>query len=189
VREQHLSGLDLSERDATGIQLIESRIEGVDLSGSVLRRASIRDAVVDGGSWSNADASEAVLSRVEMRRVRMTGTIFTAATLEDVTFVDCRLDMSSLRFAHLEGVRFEDCRMAEADMYEATLTSVVFSRCDLTQASLAKATFVRSEMRDCDLSGIGNPEHLRGIAMPWPDIVRSAAVLAEGIGVRILDDE
>lgn len=44
-------------------------------------------------------------------------------------------------------------------------------------------------MRGCELDGVGNPEQLRGIVMPWPDIVRSAAVLAEGVGIRVLDDE
>ena len=79
--------------------------------------------------------------------------------------------------------------MEEADLYEATLSSVAFVSCDLTKARLAKARFDRCEMRDSDLNGVGNPEQLRGVAMPWPDIVRSARVLALGLGVGILDDD
>jgi hypothetical protein len=79
--------------------------------------------------------------------------------------------------------------MEEADFYGAAVTSVAFVSCDLTKASIAEATFGRCEMRDCELNGIGNAERLRGVAIPWPDIVRSAAVLAEGVGVDILEDD
>lgn len=188
VREQHLVGSGLSGRDATSLQLIESRIEDVDLSGAILRRVSIRDTVIDGGDWANADASEATLTRVELRGLRLTGAVLAGAQIKDATFVECRLDLSSFRSAQLDGVRFDNCRMEEADLYQAALTSVAFWTCDLTKATLAKATFHRCEMRDCELNGVGNPEQLRGVAMPWPDIVRSAAVLALGVGVRIQDD-
>ena len=50
IRERHLSGFDLSGRDATSLQLVESRIEDVDMSGAILRRVSIRDTVIDGGN-------------------------------------------------------------------------------------------------------------------------------------------
>src|SRR5688572_23070452 len=75
VREKHLAGLELSGQDATSLQLIESRIENVDLSDAILRRASIRDVVIDGGNWANADVSEATLTRVEVRGLRLTGAV------------------------------------------------------------------------------------------------------------------
>jgi len=189
VRGRHLVGFGLSGRDATSLLLIESRIEDVNLSGAILRRVSIRDTVIERGNWANADASEATMTRVEIRGVRLTGAVFASAQIKDVTFVGCRLDLSSFRFAQLDGVRFENCRMDETDLYRATITSVAFSTCDLTKASLAETTFHRGEMRDCELNGVGNPEQLRGVAMPWPDIIRSAAVLASGVGVRILEDD
>ena len=189
MRERHLSAADLSGCDAARVQLIECRIEGVDLSGAVLRRASISDTVVEGGSWANVDAFDATLKRVEMHGVRLTGAVLAASKISDATFIECRIDLSSIRSGHLERIRFENCRMDEMDFYEATLSSVVFAGCDLTKASLAKATFVRCEMRDCELIGVGNPERLRGVGMPWSDVVRQAAVLAQGVGVHILDDD
>ena len=189
VRERHLSAFDLSGRDATSLQLLESRVEGVDLSGAALRGATIRDTVVEGGDWANADASEAALTRIQMRSVRLTGSVFAQAKIRDATFVECRVDLASFRFGELERVRFENCRMEEVDFYEARLSSVAFLSCDLTKANLAKARFVRSEMRDCELDGIGDPERLAGVAMPWVDIVRSAAVLAEGVGVHVLSED
>ena len=145
--------------------------------------------MLDGGSWANAEALEATVTRVEMHGVRLTGAVLAGAQIEDASFTQCRLDLSSFRFAKLDRVRFENCRMEEVDLYGAAFTSVEFSMCDLSRASLAQTTFHRCEMRECELGGLGNPEQLRGVGMPWPDIVRSAAVLASGIGVRILDDD
>jgi uncharacterized protein YjbI with pentapeptide repeats len=187
--EQRLVGLDLSGRSGDGLRLFESRVEDVDLSGSTLRRASMRDVVVDGGTWANVDASNALLHRVEIRGVRLTGAGLVGVSLRDVSFVDCRMDLCSMRFGRLERVRFDQCRMEEIDLYEAKLSSVVFTGCDLANASLAKATFASSELHECNLDGIGNPEQLRGVGMPWPDVLRSAAVLAAAVGVHVVDTD
>ncbi len=58
--EHRLVGLDLSGRNGDGLQLVESRVEDVDFSDSTLRRASMRDVVVDGGSWANDRRLECV---------------------------------------------------------------------------------------------------------------------------------
>jgi uncharacterized protein YjbI with pentapeptide repeats len=127
--------------------------------------------------------------RTELRGVRATGVTLTRAKLVDVTFAECRLDFSSVRSASLERVRFEGCRMEEADLSGVSALDVVFEGCDLTRASLAEVRFERCEMVGCSLDGIGNPERLRDVGMPWQDVLRSAATLATGIGVRILEDE
>jgi uncharacterized protein YjbI with pentapeptide repeats len=124
-----------------------------------------------------------------MRGVRLTGAIYAGATLKDTSFVACRLDVSSFRFAHLERVRFEECRMEETDLYGAELSNVVFSACGLARSSLAAATFETCEMLECDLEGIGAPERLRGIGMPWNDILRHAQVFAQAVGVRVIEDD
>jgi uncharacterized protein YjbI with pentapeptide repeats len=182
-----LGHLDLSSRDARGLRLTESRLVDVDLTASFLGRARIRDVVWLGGSMANLRAEAATFRRVRLERVRATGVNLTTCHLEDVTFIDCRMDLAMFRFAHLDRVRFERCRMSEADFYEATLTSVVFEDTELTSASLAGATFDRSEMRGCDLSGVADPQRLRGVRMPWLDVIRSARELAEAAGINIIE--
>jgi uncharacterized protein YjbI with pentapeptide repeats len=184
---QHVSDRAMVGADATAARVAESLFERVEMSGSTWRGAAIRDSIFEDGSWANVDAAEVRLTRVEMRRVRLTGASFTGATVSDVTFEECRLDLSLFRFANLERVRFEDCRMEETDFYETSLTSVVFNRTDLTNASLARASLSRCEMRESELSAIGNPERLRGVAMPWADVVRAAGTLAVGLEIHILD--
>jgi uncharacterized protein YjbI with pentapeptide repeats len=117
----------------------------------------------------------------------MTGADLSATQLEDCRFRGCRIDLASFRFAKLEAVRFEECVLAESDFYGATFSSVVFEGCDLTRAVWAEARFERSELRGCDIGGAVNPEQLRGVRMPWQDVVAAAGELAAALGIEIVD--
>jgi uncharacterized protein YjbI with pentapeptide repeats len=66
--------------------------------------------------------------------------------------------------------------------------SVTFEDCDLSGANLSGATFANSDMRGCDLSAVQGAERLRGVRMPWADVIRSAGELAAGIGIEVLDE-
>ncbi len=77
--------------------------------------------------------------------------------------------------------------MEEADFYGAAFSSCMFDDCVLTRSSWSDATFERSEMRGVDLAGAGNPECLRGVRMPWADVVNAAAELAAAVGIEIVD--
>jgi hypothetical protein len=37
----------------------------------------------------------------------------------------------------------------------------------------------------CDLEGLRGAERLRGVAMPWPDIVAAAGTFAAAVGVTV----
>jgi uncharacterized protein YjbI with pentapeptide repeats len=78
--------------------------------------------------------------------------------------------------------------MTESDFYEAQLSSVMFTDCDLTGATLTGATSTGIEMRGCDLTSTHSPERLRGVRMPWPDVIRTAGEFAAGIGIEVLEE-
>jgi hypothetical protein len=42
-------------------------------------------------------------------------------------------------------------------------------------------------LRGCELSGLVGAERLRGVRMPWPDVVAATAVLAAAVGIEIVD--
>jgi uncharacterized protein YjbI with pentapeptide repeats len=187
LSERLVAHVDWSERDATGLRARECRFDEVQLDGAELRKANLRDVVVDGGSWANVSAVESELRRVCFRNVRLTGAVFANATLDDVVFQDCRLDLASFRFAKLVRVGFERCRLDEADLYETSVESATLAECSLANASLAGTTFVDVELRGCNLAAVGNPERLRGVSMPWADVIESAGVLAEALGIQVVD--
>jgi uncharacterized protein YjbI with pentapeptide repeats len=145
------------------------------------------DAVATDRDWANRQAPGIVLRRVELRGCRLTGVELAEAKLSDVTFVDCRLDLVGLRLAQLERVVFRDCRMTECDLYGAALTDVVFERCELREATLSGARLERVEMRACDLAALRGAEALKGVRMPWSDVLENAPLFAATLGVEIVD--
>jgi uncharacterized protein YjbI with pentapeptide repeats len=178
---------DVAGQVASDVRLDQCRVTDVDLTGTQLVRPLLQDVVVAGGTWANLRTSDLRARRADLRNVRMTGADLSSAELEDVRFSDCRIDLASLRFARLSRVSFERCRLDEIDFTGATLESVRFTDCVLVKALWADATLTRCEMRGTDISGSGNPERLRGVRMPWMDVLASAGELAAAAGVEIVD--
>lgn len=145
------------------------------------------DAVVEGREWSNLRVLRLSLRRVELRLCRLTGTELAESMLEDVTFRECRLDFAGLRFAKLERVVFSDCRMADCDFGGAMLEDVLFERCELREADFSAAKAKRVELRGCDLEGLRGVESLRGVRMPWNDVLQNAPLFAAALGIEAVD--
>jgi len=187
VEESELDGVDLAGLSLHNLRVRDSRLRGVDLSGSALAGLDVADAVVHEGSWANTIAGQATIVRLEATGLRGTGAQFAEAALTDCTFADCRLDLTSFRFAQLERIVFRDCRLEEAYFYGATLRSVRFEKCVLTRATIETATFDRCELRGCELTDLTGVEQLRGTRMPWPDVVQIAGLLAAATGIDVVD--
>lgn len=187
VEGSALRRVDLSGQIASDVRFDQCRLIDVDVSAAELTRLLLQDAVIVGGSWANVRPREMRIRRAVFEGVRMTGADLSSATLEDVLLHDCRIDLASFRFARLARVSFERCRLDEADFSAAELGSVSFSDCVLVKALWADATLTRCEMRGTDISGSGNPERLRGVRMPWVDVLASAGELAAAAGVIVID--
>ena len=149
------------------LELREVRLAAADLSGRVASGLTLRDVEIRDGDWSTLRADQASLTRVEASGLRGTGVELGASALRDVAFVECRLD--------------------EADFYGATLTSVLFEHTRLVGATFEEASFDGSELRGCELEGLRGVERLRGVRMPWPDVVQLAGLLAAAAGIELVD--
>ncbi|HEY4348774.1 MAG TPA: pentapeptide repeat-containing protein [Gaiellaceae bacterium] len=147
----------------------------------------LRDMAVDGADWANRRAFKASLTRVELRRCRLTGAELAEAVLTDVVLADCHLELAGLRFTKLQRVVFRDCRMRESDFHGASLEDVLFERCDLREATLAGAKMERVEMQGCELAALCGVESLRSVRMPWNDVLANAPLFANAVGIEIVD--
>jgi uncharacterized protein YjbI with pentapeptide repeats len=147
----------------------------------------LRDVALKGVDWANVKARGAHLSRVEINDGRLTGAELSEATLLDVSFAACRLDLVGLRMASLERVVFRDCQMPECDLSAATLKDVMFERCELTAATLSGIRIERVELRGCALEDAHGVEALRGVRMPWSDVVQQGHVFARALGISIVE--
>jgi uncharacterized protein YjbI with pentapeptide repeats len=59
--------------------------------------------------------------------------------------------------------------------------------CDLTRAGWSGVRFERCELRGCDLSDAIGLERLRGVRMPWDDVIRSAGEIARAAGIEVIE--
>ena len=167
------------------LTLAEGRLHGA-LAGSRLEDLHLGDCTVT-GDLANLRAPQAALHRTAFEQARLTGAELTEASLRDVTFADCRIDLASLAAARLERVAFVDCDLREVALSEAVLRDVRFERCDLGGADLARVRLQRVVLAGCTLDGIRSVGDLRGATMPWPDIVANAGLFAAAAGIRALE--
>ena len=178
---------DLSGQTGSGIRIDQVRLNQIDIAGATMKAGLLTDVAVTGGNWANAQLQETRFRRVSFRNVRMTGIDLSGVELEDATFVDCQLDLAASRKAKLKRVRFERCKLDEADFSGAELSSVAFVDSSLKRSSWAEAHLFRCEARSSDITGAVNPECLRGLRMPWEDVLASAAVFAAATGIEIVE--
>ncbi|MGI8800689.1 MAG: pentapeptide repeat-containing protein, partial [Solirubrobacteraceae bacterium] len=171
------------------VDLSETRLVDVDLSGARLGGMRLVDVVVDRGNLANLAAPEPSLWRVAISGARLTGAQWTRGMITDVVFRDCRIDLATFAGTTFERTTFDGCLLAQADFREALLRSVRFDGCDLTEADVTGLRIDRCELRGCTLNGVTGLERLRGAAMPWADVVGHAGLFAAALGIRTLDED
>ena len=128
------------------------------------------------------------MRRVRVKTGRLTGANLGETHLSDVLFEDCRADLATFAAAQIERVRFESCGLRAADFQRTRFKLVVFENCDLREVDLSGARFDKVELRGCRLDGARGLTELRGVRMPWPDVLANAAsefIAHEGLAARI----
>jgi uncharacterized protein YjbI with pentapeptide repeats len=67
------------------------------------------------------------------------------------------------------------------------LKDVLFERCVLREATFSGMTSERVELRGCNLTALRGAEALRGMRMPWNDVLANTPLFAGVVGVEIVD--
>ena len=155
---------------------------------SVLEGVSIVDCLVQHSNWANLRGTGGRLLRTRISESRMTGFAWVNASVKDVEFVDCRLDLSSWRFTDFSAVRFAGCNLAKADFTGSDLSGAQFVGCDLTGAVFDQATMDGTRLRSCVLLGIGGIQSWRGAVVHESDLLSLSYTLAHALGIRIDTD-
>ena len=75
----------------------------------------------------------------------------------------------------------------DGDLYGSQLKDVLFERCVLREATISAVKAERVELRGCDLTGLRGAEALRGVRMPWNDVLENAPLFAAVAGIEIVD--
>jgi uncharacterized protein YjbI with pentapeptide repeats len=175
--------------DARSLGFVEARFDATDLSGAKLTGLFLSECELLRCDLSNAIVRGGSARRTKVEGARLTGLSWTAGEMLDTTFSECRANLATFEGTKFDRVVFENCDLGEADFRRCRLESVTFRGCDLTRAELGNARFTgKSEISGCTLDGLRGVDRLRGVAMPWGDIVAAAGTFAAELGVRLLEE-
>jgi uncharacterized protein YjbI with pentapeptide repeats len=174
--------------DARALGFSDARFEATDLSGARLLNLFLSDCELLRCNLANAVVRGGSMRRVVVSGSRLTGFTWTGGEMLEAEFRDCRADLASFESGKLSHVVFEDCNLRDADFRRARMEAVRFEGCDLSGADISGARLERCSMRRCTLDGLRGVDRLRGVAMPWDDILAAAGVFAGELGVRLLED-
>jgi hypothetical protein len=181
--------IDLSGREAAGVEFDQCRYDAVTFADVRLRRAMIRDVQFSRCDLANLLAGDSSLIRVAVQASRMTGAALLASSVRDVAFRDCRMDLTSFFGSKFANVTFANCRLDQANFGDADLSGVEFDHCDLSGAQLSGATLTGARFTGCDLTGISGVTSLRGAIITSSDALSLARIFAEALGITIDDED
>ena len=97
--------------------------------------------------------------------------------------------LSSIAHSTIRRACFEGVNLREASFVGTRLNSVTFDGCDLTGADFRDARLEHCTIRGSSLDSVAGVESMRGLTMPWADLVGSVGALAAALGIAVESDE
>ncbi len=179
---------DGSAVQAGRVRVRESELRAVVLEAGNVPGLTLADVIMRDCGMSNVNGREGRLTRVEVHHSQLVGFDLSRGDVRDVRVVDSSLQLASFASATLRNVVFERVSLAEASFMHARLESVAFVDCRLQGADFRHAKLAGCAIRGASLAGVLGVEFLRGLRMPWPDVMASAGALAVALGIDIEPD-
>ena len=167
------------------LHIQESEIHGLELALGTAKALFLRDALLVECGLSNATARGAEVRRVELRNARMVGLGLTEAEIEDLRITGGTLMLGSIAGSRVRHAVFENVNLREASFADSRLVSVAFEGCEFAGADFRGAHLEDCAIRGSSLEGVVGIESLRGVKMPWNDLVASTGALAEALGIEV----
>ena len=101
------------------------------------------------------------------------------------TLSDVQAELADLRRAHgaLVVKEWTESRAPLLEGIDARLSLVSFEGCDFTGADFRGACLTGCTIRGSTLNGVVGVGSLRGVTMPWTDLVGSVGALAAALGI------
>lgn len=165
----------------------ESELRGVTLGEGAVAELSLSDARLLGCDLSNIRARRGAIRRVELIDSRLVGFSLNEGRVEDLRVAGGTMMLSSFAHSTLRRVAFENVNLREASFLETQLTSVCFDGCELAGADFRGARLKGCAIRGTSLEEVLGVESLRGLTMPWSDLVGSVGALAAALGIGVED--
>jgi uncharacterized protein YjbI with pentapeptide repeats len=132
--------------DLSGVDLYNTHLGGLDLSGANLSGADLREA-----NFKRADLSGANLNRANLNRAHFEDANLNGANLAEAGLRGAWFDMAMLNGVNLSGAWLEEAHLQHADLSGAKLVGANLIRANLIEAKLAEADLVGADLRGAAL--------------------------------------
>ncbi|HWI21403.1 MAG TPA: pentapeptide repeat-containing protein [Baekduia sp.] len=176
---------DQAPLDVKSLDIAECELHGIDFAPGHLSHVDIYNSRLTKCDLSNLTTRRGSLRRVEISESRMLGLGFGACDADDLRVQGGTLMLASFEQARLQRVVFDGVNLRETTFREAQLDGVAFLGCDLSGADFRGARLRNCVLRGSSLDEIVGVDSLRGLAMPWPDLIASTATLAAALGIAV----
>ena len=159
-----IADLSLDRLDLGGAVLADVSICALTAAVVRAREGRWRNVAVEGGRIGSLDLSDADLTMVELRGVRIDYLSLASATVADLRCVDCTFGAIDAPDARMERVAFEGCRADELDSRGLRATD--------------------TDMTGLDIVTITEPLGLRGVTLSEAQVSQHAFAFAAALGIR-----
>jgi uncharacterized protein YjbI with pentapeptide repeats len=173
---------------ARRIDIEESELRGVTLAAAKMPGLQLSDVILRDCDFSNVHGRGGAITRTEIHQSRFVGFDISEGRVDDLRVTNASMTLASFARAGLQSVIFDRVNLAEASFMDARMKAVAFVNCNLVGADFRGARIQGCAIRGSSLDGIVGIESLRGLTMPWPDLLESAGALAAAAGIEAEED-
>jgi len=134
----------IQDKDSYGSKFLEAAAGDKSLSGSNLKKVSLKNSIFEGVDLTGSDLSQADLS----------GSHFFDSKFKNATFIGT--DMSGCDFTHcdLTGADLTKARLSGARLWNSDLSSANLSESDLSSGDLWNTRLFNTKLWHADLEGV-----------------------------------
>lgn len=176
-----------------------------DFTGQNAESAHFVDCILMECTLDEVRLSHARILDTTLTGVRATKLELPSASLQEVTFADCRigalvayasqwtnvtvrggkLDYVNLRDARLDNVRLEGCIIGDLDLAGAVVNRLIIDACRVAQLTLSRAQLKDTDLRGAELSSITGLLELAGATISDVQLHDLAPALAAHLGISV----
>ncbi len=126
----------------------------------------------------------AVFDRVVLTGCRLTGTMLTAARLQDVVIDNCSARMANFRSTRAGYLLIHDTALIDADFYAAAFTDSAVLDSDLSGANVTDLRAGGLALHGSRIDALIGPASLAGARIDAAQLVPLGAALVHALGIR-----
>lgn len=182
-----VSDVILQQLEARSFELDQVTFERVELSSARIKNTYLSNVILEDCLFFGSHLNHARLVRTRINRGIYSGVVLSGATIEDVVFSECKLNMLNFRTSTFKRVAFIDCDLSETDFGGARFDQVTFRGCKLNGAEFSGCQIVRADFRSSDISAIKGIAGLSKGIINSSQLIDLSQIMAHEFGIMIED--